>query len=53
MFCGREHLVNEVGAWYVVVQAHLGPQRIESDAVIHDVLSPLDHGRLAAARATE
>src|SRR3981081_4170329 len=53
MFRGREHLVNEVGAWHVVVQAHLGPCRIEGDAVIHDVLSPLDHGWLAAAWATE
>jgi len=50
---GREHLVNEVGAWHVVVQAHLGPCGIEGDAIIHDVLAPLDHGRLAAARATE
>jgi hypothetical protein len=48
-----EHLVNKVGAWHVVVQAHLGPCRIEGDAVIHNVLSPRDHGRLAAARATE
>jgi hypothetical protein len=36
-----------------MVQAHFGPCRIEGDAVIHDVLSPLDHGWLAAARATE
>ena len=36
-----------------MVQAHLGPRRDEGSAVLHDVLSPLDHGWLAAASATE
>src|SRR5215468_6698788 len=53
MFSSREDLVDEVGARHVVVQAHFGPRRIESDAVVHDVLSPLDDGWLAAAWATE
>src|SRR5262245_32232699 len=53
MFCGREHLVNKMGPRHVMVQAHLGPGRIEGDAVFHNVFRPLDHGGLAATRTPE
>lgn len=38
---------------HVVMQTHLGPRYIEGDAVIHDVLSPLNDRWFAAARTTE